>query len=315
LTAAAPALPVPAAAADRAELPDAASDALLSPRNSGPLSVALGFSLVFHSVLLLITFSYPEIFDKKVPAPIEVVLVNSKSASRPIKADALAQANLDGGGNTEAALRAKTNLPALPDMPTDAEVSLAAKRVQELETEAQHMLAQLKTGTAPINAKTLPIQQSTPNSTPELTDLPSNNLTIARLEAQIAREWQAYQELPRRKFIGSRTWSAVEAQYLDGWRQRIERVGTANFPLEAKRRGVFGTVMVTVAIRADGSVYKVEIDRSSGSAILDASVEKIVLLSGPFKPFPAGLRKEADILYITRNWAFTRTDLLLTTDN
>ena len=308
-------MPVPIAAADRAYTLDAAPDALFSGRNNGPLSVALGLSLVFHSILLLITFSYPEVFDKKVPAPIEVVLVNSKSASRPVKADALAQADLDGGGNTEAARRAKTNLPALPDMPADAELALSSKRVQQLETEAHHMLAQLKIGQAPINPKTLPVQQATPNTTPELADLPSDNLAIARLEAQIAREWQAYQELPKRKFIGSRTQSAVEAQYLDDWRQRIERVGTANFPAEAKRRGVLGTVMVTVAIRADGSVDKVEIYHSSGSSILDAAVEKIVLLAGPFKPFPAALRKEADILHITRNWAFTRTDLLLTTDN
>jgi protein TonB len=72
--------------------------------------------------------------------------------------------------------------------------------------------------------------------------------------------------------------------------------------------------MVTVAIRADGTVEKVEIDRSSGSRILDASVEKIVQLAGPFKSFPAELRKEMDVLHITRNWAFTRSDLLLTTE-
>ena len=58
---------------------------------------------------------------------------------------------------------------------------------------------------------------------------------------------------------------------------------------------------------------KIEIDRSSGSRILDAAVEKIVQLAGPFKPFPAALRKDVDILHITRNWAFTRSDLLLTT--
>jgi protein TonB len=308
-------LPVPAATADRAELSGAANDALFLARNNGPLSVALGLSLVFHSILLLITFSYPDAFNKNARTPIEVVLVNSKSSSRPVKADALAQANLDGGGNTEAARRAKTNLPALPDMPSDAELSLASKRVQQLETETQRVLAQLKAGQAPINPKTLPVQQTTPNSTPNQADLPNDQLMIAKLEAQIARELQAYQELPRRKFIGARTESVPEAQYLDDWRQRIERVGTANFPVEAKRHGVLGTVMVTVAIRADGSVEKVEIDRSSGSSILDAAVEKIVMLAGPFRPFPEGLRKEADILHITRNWAFTRTDLLITTDN
>jgi protein TonB len=88
-------------------------------------------------------------------------------------------------------------------------------------------------------------------------------------------------------------------------------VGTANFPPEARQRSQFGTVLVTVAIRADGSVEKVEIDRSSGSSVLDAAVERIVALAGPFKPFPAKVRHETDILHITRSWSFTRTDLLV----
>jgi protein TonB len=300
------------AAAHRADVPEP----LLPSPSNGALTVALAFSLVFHSVLLLITFQYPDALNfKSAPAPIEVVLVNSKSKSRPVKADALAQANLDGGGNTEANRRAKTNLPALPDMPTDAELSLASKRVQQLELEAHHLLTRINPGATAVDPKTLPVEEVVPSDAPKIADLPHDRLEIARLEAQIAREWEAYQKLPKRKFLGARTQSAVEAEYLDSWRQRIERVGTANFPDEAKRQGVFGTVMVTVAVRADGTVEHIEIDRSSGSRILDISVEKIVQLAGPFKPFPAELRKDADVLHITRNWAFTRSDLLITSDN
>ena len=269
-------------------------------------------SLVFHSFLLLITFEAPDASKSQTSrTPIEVVLVNSKSASRPLHADALAQANLDGGGNTPANRRAKTNLPALPDMPSDAQLAVASRRVQQLEVEAQHLLTRLAPEGNSADPYTRPIEQVLPNQATNLADLPQDQLAIARLEAQIAREWEAYQKLPKRKFVGARTQSVPEAEYLDTWRQRIERVGTANFPDEAKRRGVFGTVMVTVAIRADGSVEKVEIDRSSGSPILDVAVEKIVQLAGPFQPFPSALRKEAEVLHITRNWAFTRSDLLL----
>ena len=134
MTAASPALPVPRATASWADLPEPVVDPLSASSVSGPLTVALALSVVFHSVLLLITFQFPDASNAKTPrTPMEVVLVNSKSKSRPVKADALAQANLDGGGNTEANRRAKTNLPALPDMPTDAELSLASKRVQQLE--------------------------------------------------------------------------------------------------------------------------------------------------------------------------------------
>lgn len=315
LTAASPALPVPGATASWADRPEPVGDPLLAPSVSGPLTVALALSLVFHSVLLLITFEFPDASNSKTRAPIEVVLVNSKSASRPLHADALAQANLDGGGNTEANRRAKTNLPALPDMPADAELALASKRVQQLEAEARHLLTRLEPDISVADPYTRPVVPVLPSQAPNLAELPDDQLAIARLEAQIAREWEAYQKLPKRKFVGARTHSVPEAEYLDSWRQRIERVGTANFPDEAKRRGVYGTVMVTVAIRADGTVENIEIDRSSGSPILDVAVEKIVQLAGPFQPFPGALRKEVEVLHITRNWAFTRSDLLLTTEN
>src|SRR5690242_16928495 len=118
LTAASPALTVSRNGARPA------ADPLSLPANNGPFTVAIALSLIFHSVLLLVTFGLPDsLASKNMPKPIEVVLVNSKSHTRPVKADALAQADLDGGGNTQEARRAKTNLPALPDMPADADVA------------------------------------------------------------------------------------------------------------------------------------------------------------------------------------------------
>lgn len=276
------------------------------------MAVALGLSVLVHALALLIHFQYPDASPlKDIKPTLEVVLVNSKSATRPTKADALAQANLDGGGNTEQKVRAKTNLPALPDMPTDAELSLAAKRVQQLETQAQRLLAELDSGHYATNPKTMPLEQTEHTELDKVADLPSERLEVARLEAEIARQWQAYQELPKRKFIGARTESVVYAEYVDQWREKIERVGTANFPEEARRRGEFGSVLVTVAIKADGTVEKVEIDRSSGNSVLDAAVAQIVMLASPFKAFPEKVRRETDILHITRTWSFTRSDLLL----
>jgi len=289
---------------------------LSPPASNGVFTVALALSLVFHSVLLLITFGFPDsLASKMMPKSIEVVLVNSKSHTRPVKADALAQADLDGGGNTAEARRAKTNLPALPDMAADADVTLASKRIQQLETEAQRLMTQMERSRQMVEMQTIKHDPMLAADAPVVADSPHERTEIARLEAQIAKEWEAYQELPKRKFIGARTQGAVEAQYLDAWRQRIERVGTANFPEEARRQGLFGSVMVTVAVRADGTVEKIEIDRSSGSRVLDAAVERIVALAGPFKPFPDPLRRDADILHITRVWSFTRSDVLVTTGN
>lgn len=298
--------------ASRADLSTEALASAFPRSNYATFYVALAVSLVAHALVLLIHFQFPDALSSKgASAAIEVVLVNSKSAKRPDRADALAQAHLDGGGNTEADRRAKTNLPALPDMPEDAQLSLEARRVQQLESDAQHLLAQMKSGSFATDPSTLPVQQQERSDAPKDSDLPDRTLEIARLEAQIAKEWEAYQKLPKRKFIGARTQGVVYAEYVDEWRQKIERVGTANFPDEARRQGTFGNVLVTVAIRADGSVEKIEIDRSSGSRVLDQAVTRIVQLSGPFKPFPAAVKRETDVLHITRNWAFTRSDLLL----
>jgi periplasmic protein TonB len=274
--------------------------------------VALGGSLLFHAIVLLIHFDYPDASVlKSMSQPLEVVLVNSKSANRPVKPTALAQVDLDGGGNTEQALRAKTNLPALADMPADAELELSARRVQQLEQEARRLMAKLEAEGSAVNPNTQPVEQVVQADLDSMTDLSSEALKVARLEAEIARQWQAYQELPKRRFVGARTQGVAYAEYVDDWRQKIERVGTSNFPPEARERSVFGTVLVTVAIKADGSVEKVEIDRSSGSALLDQAVERIVRLASPFQPFPAHVRRDTDILHITRNWSFTRSDLLL----
>ena len=274
--------------------------------------MALGVSVALHLIALSIHFSFPDASLLKDFSPsIEVVLVNSKSATRPTKPTALAQADLDGGGNTKEKARAASPLPVLPDMSQDAELSLAAKRVQQLEAQAEHLLTQLNSGNYASDPKTLPVEQTQKSDQEKEADLPSDRLEIARLEGEIAREWRAYQELPKRKFIGARTQSVVYAEYVDKWRQKIERIGTANFPNETRQRGEFGTVLVTVAVKADGSVEKVEIDRSSGNDILDAAVERIVRLAEPFQPFPRKVRVEADILHITRTWAFTRSDLLL----
>jgi protein TonB len=299
-------------AADRALPPEDVLTPVFPPGNTGPMWVALGVSLLFHAVVLLIHFDYPDASVlKNVAQPLEVVLVNSRSSSRPDKPTALAQADLDGGGNTAQALRAKTNLPALPDMPSDAQLEISARRVQQLEQEARRLMAKLEAGGSAVNPNSLPVEQVVHADLEKMSQVSSDELQVARLDAEIARQWQAYQELPKRRFVGARTQGVAYAEYVDDWRQKIERVGTSNFPPEARDRGVFGTVLVTVAIKADGTVEKVEIDRSSGSAVLDEAVERIVLLASPFKPFPAHVRRDTDILHITRNWSFTRSDLLL----
>lgn len=283
------------------------------PVPSEVLPVTIAISIVFHAVLLLITFKSPETPAGKFKPQLDVVLVNAQSASRPAKADALAQVSLDGGGNTEADRRARSNLPVVPEFESVDRVELAARRVEQLEQEARQLL-EVAGDDVHSDLHSKPAPQSAARERLRDAQAEQQRLLIARLEARISREWEAYQKMPRRKFIGARTEGVVYAEYVDKWRQRIEKVGTENFPDEARRRGLFGTLLMTVSIRADGSVEKVEIDRSSGQPVLDKAALHIVDLAGPYPPFPSTIRAQVDILSITRNWSFTRDDLEITVE-
>jgi len=261
------------------------------PASGDILPITLAVSVVLHAIVLLITFAPPVFDGTKFVPHLDVVLVNSRSLAKPLKADALAQSNLDGGGNTEAERRAKTNLPKLRDAEPAPNVQLASRQVQRLEEEAQRLL-QLSQSAQVTADLTRPAPELPREATLEDPAAQQQRLRIAQLEAQIAKEWEEYQKLPRRKFIGARTEGVVYAQYVDQWRQRVEKIGTEYFPDEARRRKLYGSLVMTVHIRADGSVEKVEIDRSSGYRLLDSAARRAVDLAGPFPPFPPAVRKD-----------------------
>jgi periplasmic protein TonB len=274
------------------------------------ISAATLFSLVLHAFVLFgIGLVLPD--PRKMTdflQPLAVVLVNSKSITRPKKADALAQHNLDGGGNTPEDRRAKSPLPALSDDHELTPEQSAAQRIQQLEQETRRLLTQVSSKHSVALENNQKQQQA--NETTNNDDEEQRKLEIARLEAQINKDFEAYQKLPRRKFIGARTQEYRFAQYIEDWRIKIERVGNLNYPEAARQKKIFGSLQLTVSIRADGSLEGTEISRSSGQPILDAAARRIVKLAAPFSPLPPNIRKDTDILSITRTWFFTQSDKL-----
>jgi protein TonB len=141
-------------------------------------------------------------------------------------------------------------------------------------------------------------------------DLALQSQEIARLEAQINKSNEYYQKMPRHKYIGARTQEYRYAQYMEDWRKKVELIGNLNYPEQARRNKIFGTVRLSVSIKADGSVEKIEIVQSSGQYLLDAAAIHIVKLAAPFAPLPPDITKDVDILTITRTWSFTPSDKL-----
>ena len=273
-----------------------------------PISMSMAFSILLHLFLMFgIVLVMPVPRSSTIFAqPLQVVLVNSKSQSKPSKADALAQANLDGGGNTADDRRAKSPLPTIRDDQQFAP-ERRAKRLA-LEEESKRMLTRLNSGHT-VPQPELKKQQQLKNAS-NGDDLMQKALEIARLEAQINKNWDAYQKLPRRTNIGARTREYRFAQYIEDWRVKVERVGNLNYPEQARRQKIFGSLKLSVSIRTDGSVEKVEVDKSSGHRILDAAAVRIVKLAAPYSPLPPNIAKDTDILEITRTWTFTPSDRL-----
>lgn len=277
-------------------------------RATKTLSASMLFSIAFHAFALWgVVLVLPDPSKAlSLMQPLQVVLVNSKSKSIPVKADALAQANLDGGGNTEEDRQAKTPLPTLQD---DARFTpeQRAKSLAALEEESKRLLTQLKNDRTVVQPEFIK-QANVASPTGE--DLVQKSLEIIRLEAQINKNQEAYQRMPRRKFIGARTQEYRFAQYIEDWRVKVERIGNLNYPEQARREQIYGKLQLSVSIRADGSVESIEVSRSSGHRILDAAAMRIVKLAAPYSPLPADIRRDTDILTITRTWTFTQSDKL-----
>jgi len=274
------------------------------------MQVAIIASIAFHLVAIVgLGFKLPSMMREVAPHNmLDVVLVNSKSATKPTKADALAQANLDGGGNTDEKRRASSPFPAVDERDPSREMKAAEARRKLLEAEAQELMTRMKSKAAVAPMEVVP---QTSQADAEAKDLIQKSLEIARLEAQIKRDYQAYQERPKRKFVGARAQEYRFAQYVDNWRLKIERIGNLNYPEEAKARRIYGSLQLTVAIKADGEVEGIEINRSSGYKVLDQAAIRIVRLAAPFERFPESIKADTDILHITRTWTFTRADQVL----
>ena len=282
-------------------------------RQSRVLTASVAFSVLLHATLLSVHFRFPDALRWKSPnAPLEVILVNAKTREKPARTEALAQANLDGGGNVDQRRRAKTPLPVTDPRDAGRDLADAQRRVRELEAQQQRLLTQARRERSSASAeepRQAPAEQASPQ--PSGRDLADLSLAAMRLQAQIDKQVDEYQKRPRKRFIGARATEYRFARYEEDWRMKIERVGTLNYPAEARGR-LYGNLRMTVTIRLDGSVESVELDRSSGLKVLDQAAFRIVRMAAPFGAFPAEIRKDTDLLVITRTWFFAQGDKIWT---
>lgn len=272
------------------------------------LQWALVVSLAAHGALLAVRIVDPQALGRAFrETPLEVVLVNARSDEAPIRAQAIAQANLAGGGDAERG-RASSPLPVMPTMRPGDAPDEARRRVDALQDQQQQLLAQIRRELATLP----PPDPAQAGGSAEAHDREERRRQLLRALAEIETRINEENARPKKRYVSPATREAVYALYYDALRRRIEERGTRDFP-EVQGRKLYGELTMNVTVDAQGRVVDAEIVRRSASRVLDAKAVAIVHAAAPFGPFSAEMRRQADQIVVTSRFRFTREDGLETT--
>lgn len=272
-------------------------------------SFTLFMALAVHAMIVLgITFA-PE-SPRSSAQTMEITLSQFEDEQAPDEADFLAQTNQQGSGTEEQAQEMTTPQPAEVSQPEVAQVQpepasttepepAQERQVVQTEASAKREVAQPRERTEPVEA---PVR--------EKKSLMERSLEIASLEARLDAQQQAYARKPRvMRVTAASTLKSTNAWYVQNWISKVTRVGNINYPTEARRAGIYGTLRMLVSLRKDGTIKEVAVLQSSGSTVLDDAAIRIVRMAAPFAPFPDAMGEKVDELEIIRTWSFQRRGL------
>ena len=277
-------------------------------RKLSTLQIALLFSVAVHAVLMGVRFVDPEGFNRIFQdTPLEVILVNSRSGEAPSVAAAIAQANLQGGGEAERG-RATSPLPPSATMELGDSTEDARRQVEQLQETQQQLLAQMRRELALLP----PPDPQRDQGSPQERSLEEKRRRLIELLAEIEKRINEENARPKKRYISPATREEVYALYYDQLRRRIEERGTRNFP-EYQGKKLYGELVMNVTVDAEGRVLDTEVVRPSTSKTLDRRAVAIVKAAAPFGPFSTAMRRKADQLVITSRFKFTRDEGLSTT--
>lgn len=271
------------------------------------LQWALGASVAVHAALLTVRFVDPERFQRVFQdTPLEVILVNARANEKPVKATAIAQSSLAGGGEAERG-RATTPLPpsALTDLGDAAED--AQRRIEALQAQQTVLLAQIRKQLAALP----PPNPQQPSHTPEAQAREEKRRQLYKLLAEIERRVNEENARPKKRYISPATREEVYAVYYDSLRRKVEDRGTEHFP-EAAGRKLYGELTMVVTVNHDGRVLDTEVAETSGNLTLDRRAMAIARAAGPFGRFSQAMRHRADQIVVVSRFRFTRDDTLET---
>ena len=264
------------------------------------LGLAIFLATVLHVLVIFgVGFNPGKPPEQSLPT-LDITLVQTPSKIAPKDADYLAQANQDGAGNVKERVRPQSPKPEPPQQAVDLPTPTEEPTPQTSPHEPQPLQRKARDRAEP---------ETQALSAAQLID---RSMEIASLNAELSESVRSYAQRPREKRIYSRTQEYKYASYMHDWIAKIERIGTLNFPDEARRQHMSGNLLLDVALNADGSINNIAVLRPSGFRVLDDAALRIVHLAAPYAPFPDYIRRETDVLHIIRTWEFLSNSQLST---
>ncbi len=280
-------------------------------RQPDVLTIALFVAAAVHAIVLLGVSFRPFLDELRTPPALEVILVQKSTSKAPDEAAYLAQSSQDGGGESEENTRPSAPFAADQAFDTDglAPNPMLASTPEPSQQSAEDVI------TAVFANDEIETEETTEATeeikAPQGNVLIEQNLDIARLAAEIARQQEEFAKRPKKKHINASTTETASAEYMFEWVEKVERIGNLNYPDEARRAKLTGALILIVGIYKNGEIESVSVDESSGHKLLDDAAVRIVELAGPFAPMTGQLAEETDILYIVRTWEFQTNDSVI----
>ncbi|MDH4401441.1 MAG: energy transducer TonB [Burkholderiaceae bacterium] len=261
---------------------------------------AILLSLLCHAALL--GWQRQVVVPVRPPvSELEIVMMNAGTDSAPVKAQVLAQVNVDGGGQATSGV-ASNSLPYLDQAPEAVVLERLIKQRLQLEAEQQQLLTQLQSQQLVQDSR--PAEQFLKDSQePGQDERNQEQVLLNSALTALSEQVQQYNQRPRKMFDAPSAQQARFAEYVNLWRQRIEEIGTQQYPAGTEGKA-YGSVQASLTIRSDGVLIDISIDRPSDKALLNQAVTRIAQLASPFAPFPREMALHVDQIVLTRTWHF-----------
>ncbi|MFT6791060.1 MAG: protein TonB [Cellvibrionaceae bacterium] len=268
------------------------------------LSFTLFFASVLHGILIFgINFKLSQPSES---APsVTVTLATANASKIPEEADFIAQTNQVGSGTLEQAKQITTDQLSPFSSQTIEQTQLLNEFQASHSAPVERKKIVATTAETRVNTQADASKASNRTEGEGQRDIRAITREIASLNAKLDKQRQQYAKRPRERVLTSVSAKAAkDAAYLNAWTRKVEQVGNENFPREALRRQIVGSLRLQALIKWDGSLIQAKILESSGYQILDNAALQIIHRSAPFLPFPPEIRKDTDQLVVIRTWHF-----------